>query len=123
MPLPLLPLAASAVVSIGTWLANRATTVLTVAAIIAGIILALKNWWCLLLWYALNFGALFANWLEPLMPEQVESALEYGVAGVALANKFVPLDMAAVLLGAYWTFSLTLTAYRVVKSWIPTVSG
>jgi len=42
---------------------------------------------------------------------------------LAFANAWVPVDLFFQLVAAYCTLWTSWTVYRVVKSWIPTVSG
>jgi hypothetical protein len=45
-----------------------------------------------------------------------------GLSFLAVANSFFPLDSGMEALGVYLVALATLTTYRLVKSWIPTLS-
>jgi hypothetical protein len=45
-----------------------------------------------------------------------------GLSFLAVANSFFPLDSGMAALGVYLLAIATLTTYRLVKSWIPTLS-
>ena len=46
-----------------------------------------------------------------------------GLTGLELANTFFPVTETFGLLFVYLTFLAVLNLYRLVKSWIPTLSG
>jgi len=61
--------------------------------------------------------------LEYLQSIQLPGTSLNGLTGLELANTFFPVVETFEILFVYLTFLAVLNLYRLVKSWIPTVSG
>lgn len=83
----------------------------------------LIGFYCWLFVTAVGFACDSLDLIAAAVPE--EWVVDMGaVLGYAAAlNAWVPVDVALALIVGFYTFRGAVLIYRVVKSWIPTVSG
>lgn len=123
MPIPFITTPAEVLLSLGKWLLEKSTGAITASVIIGAVVWALEEFWCVILWQSINISIAFSNWMEDQIPEPLTLALDGVSSWLPYLNYWVPIGEFFTLLGIYWTFCFLLIAYRVIKSWVPSVSG
>ena len=57
-----------------------------------------------------------------VLPSGFERGMEYFIGYAALLNRIIPITETLLWIGFYISALLTVTAYRIIKSWIPVVA-
>jgi hypothetical protein len=83
----------------------------------------LQQFWTWLLGTLLTFADNVLGLIVDHLPQDWRIDLSPLVYWLQVANAWFPLDVTVGLLVIYYAFLLIIVLYRVVKSWIPTVSG
>jgi hypothetical protein len=83
----------------------------------------LIGFYCWVFYQCVGFGVDQLDFLVSAIPADwvVDMGVVLGYASAA--NAWVPIDVALALIVGYYAFRGALLVYRVVKSWLPTVSG
>jgi hypothetical protein len=83
----------------------------------------LQQFWTWLLGTLLTFADTVLGLIVDHLPQDWRIDLTPLVYWLQVANAWFPLDWTLGILALYYGFLLIIVLYRVVKSWIPTVSG
>jgi hypothetical protein len=83
----------------------------------------LQQFWTWLLGIVLAFADTILGLIVDHLPQDWRIDLSPIVYWLQVANAWFPLAETLGFLGVYYAFLLVIVVYRIVKSWIPTVSG